>query len=158
MRQIFILGAIYAVILLGCKNNAVVDTFKPIANQEWRYLDTITVQIPVEDTSKFYDLYLNVRHTGSYAYRNLYVRLRLYSPTGETGTQTVSFNLADPAGKWLGKGLGDLYESKILWREAAKFTSAGQYRVVIEQFMREDPLPGISDIGLLVEYAKDIEQ
>jgi gliding motility-associated lipoprotein GldH len=157
VKRFLVVGFFYATVLLGCKNNALVDTFKPIANQEWRYIDTVSVDVPVEDTSRFYNVYLNVRHTGAYAYRNLYVRLHLYSPTGETGTQTVSFNLADPAGKWLGKGLGDLHESKILWREAAKFTSVGKYRVVIEQFMREDPLPGISDVGLLVEYAEAIE-
>jgi gliding motility-associated lipoprotein GldH len=158
VKRILVIGAFYTTILLGCKNSAVVDTFEPIANQEWRYLDTVVVQVPIEDTSKLYNIFLNVRHTGAYAYRNLYVRMHLYSPSGESGKQTVSFNLADPAGKWLGKGLGDLYESKVLWREAAKFASAGQYQVVIEQFMREDPLPGISDIGLLVEYAEDIEQ
>jgi len=145
-----------AVILLtACDNKRIVDVFEPITDKNWSYVDTVSVGFTVEDTSKFYNLYLNVRHSGTYAYRNLYVRMHLTNPAGERGTQVVSFELADPSGKWHGKGLGDLYEYRVKWREDARFKLMGNYQVQIEQFMREDPLPGISDVGLRLELAED---
>lgn len=142
-------------LLTACDNKRIVDVFEPIADKTWSYVDTVSVGFTVEDTTKHYNLYLNVRHSGTYAYRNLYVRMHLTNPEGERGTQVVSFELADAAGKWHGKGLGDLYEYRVKWREGARFKLAGDYQVQIEQFMREDPLPGISDIGLRLELAEN---
>jgi gliding motility-associated lipoprotein GldH len=139
----------------ACDNKRIVDVFEPITDNNWSYVDTVSVGFTVLDTTKTYNLYLNVRHSGTYAYRNLYVRMHLTNPAGERGTQVVSFELADASGKWHGKGLGDIYEYRVKWRDGAKFKLSGDYQVQIEQFMREDPLPGILDIGLRLELAEE---
>ncbi len=154
MRKVVLRAVIWAGLLMACDANRIVDEYTSIEPKGWSYVDTVGITLPVTDTSKSYNLYLNVRHAGSYAYRNLYVRLHLQNPDGEKATQTVSFDLADAAGKWYGKGLGDLYEYRVLWREGARFKKPGNYNIQIEQFMREDPLPGISDIGLRLEFAE----
>jgi len=155
MREPFITLMLAVSLLSACDNKRIVDVFEPIPDNNWGYVDTVNVGFTVEDTARFYNLYLNVRHSGTYAYRNLYVRMHLTNPTGERGTQVVSFELADASGKWHGKGLGDLYEYRVKWREAARFKLKGDYQVQIEQFMREDPLPGIADIGLRLELAEE---
>ncbi len=153
MRRHFLTLVLGTSLFMACDNKRIVDVFESVANESWAYADTVSVGFTVEDTTKTYNLYLNVRHSGTYAYRNMYVRMHLTNPQGERGTQVVSFELADATGKWYGKGLGDLYEYRVKWREGARFKLAGDYQVQIEQFMREDPLPGISDIGLRLEYA-----
>lgn len=155
MRKKLMMLGIAVVLFTACDPKRIVDIFEPIKNEAWAYADTVGVKFTVEDTTKTYNLFLNVRHTGTYAYRNLYVRMHLTNPNGERGTQVVSFELADASGKWHGKGLGDLFEYRVKWREGARFKLKGEYLVQIEQFMREDPLPGISDIGLRLEVAED---
>jgi gliding motility-associated lipoprotein GldH len=132
-----------------------VDEFHALRNQSWAYTDSVKVALTEIDTATTYNLYINVRHSGDYAYRNLYVRLHLTNPQGETASQVVSFELADAAGRWHGKGLGDLYEYRIPWKSEVKFAYAGDYQLHIEQFMRENPLLGIADVGARLEKAAD---
>lgn len=155
MKRRIITLMLAVALFTACDDKRIVDVFEPIADNNWEYIDTVNVDFTVEDTARSYNLYLNVRHSGNYAYRNLYVRMHLTNPAGERGTQIVSFELADASGKWHGKGLGDLYEYRVKWREGARFKLKGDYQVQIEQFMREDPLPGIADIGLRLELAED---
>jgi len=155
MKRRIITLMLAVALFTACDDKRIVDVFEPITDNNWEYIDTVNVDFTVEDTASSYNLYLNVRHSGNYAYRNLYVRMHLTNPAGERGTQIVSFELADASGKWHGKGLGDLYEYRVKWREAARFKLKGDYQVQIEQFMREDPLPGIADIGLRLELAED---
>ena len=53
-------------------------------------------------------------------------------------------------GHWLGSGLGDLYDNRIIFKEKKKFPMAGRYRISIQQAMRENPLMDIQDIGFRV--------
>ena len=55
-------------------------------------------------------------------------------------------------GKPLGKsGIGDLYDHRFILLNNYKFKNKGKYRIVFEQFMRMDTLPGIMAVGLRVE-------
>ena len=64
---------------------------------------------------------------------------------------TVEITLAAPDGKWLGEGLGDIYDNRYLFRKAFKFPKTGEYRIELIQAMRVNPLPGIMDAGIRIE-------
>lgn len=155
MRLFFVLNFTLLLTLTGCDNRRVIDVFHELNDQQWAYIDTVKVALADIDTVSTYNLYINVRHSGDYAYRNLYLRLHLTNPKGETASQVVSFELANAAGRWYGKGLGDLYEYRIPWKSDVKFAYAGDYQLKIEQFMRVNPLIGISDVGARLEKAEN---
>ena len=62
--------------------------------------------------------------------------------------------LADEKGRWMGDGMGDLWDNRILFKKDFVFPHSGHYRFELEQAMRMDPLPGILDAGIRIEQAK----
>ena len=62
---------------------------------------------------------------------------------------TISADLADVYGKWYGKGMS-LYNLSIPYETSVLFPDTGIYVYSIRQGMRENPLKGITDIGLKV--------
>lgn len=109
----------------------------------------------IGDTLSPHDLYLDLRHTGDYPYSNFYSFITLTTPGGERHTDTVECTLADPTGRWFGKGTGfifsDRFRAHVLYKLRDRFPQAGEYRLRIEQAMRTDTLDGIIDVGISVE-------
>ncbi len=68
-------------------------------------------------------------------------------------TDTLNFRLADDRGRWLGRGIGDLYFIRLPYKQDILFPYKGIYRFEIVQGMRTD-LEGIRDVGLRVERIK----
>ena len=99
-------------------------------------------------------MYVNVRNSNNYKFSNLYIFMHTKWPTGENETDTLQLFLASPDGKWLGNGLGDIYENQIQLKQNFKFYRSGQYRFTLEQAMRLNPLPGIIDMGIRIEKNK----
>jgi gliding motility-associated lipoprotein GldH len=113
------------------------------------------------DTNQLCDVYINVRNAESYPYRNLFMFLHTTSPKGVKTTDTIECVLADDKGKWMGSGLGDLYDNVIIYKKNTRFKQLGKYTFTYEQAMRYgdkniiDPLPLIMDVGITIEKAED---
>lgn len=54
---------------------------------------------------------------------------------------------------WLGTGMDDIFENRILVQQQTKFLKPGKYEYSVQQIMREDPLPEIMNVGLRIEKA-----
>lgn len=112
----------------------------------------------VADTSRTYDVYLDIRHTGGYPYSNLYLFTTMVDPAGGVRKDTVECTLADASGRWYGKGAGFIFSNRIkahvLYRRNDRFTPPGQYRFTMEQAMRSEELEGVIDVGISVENAR----
>ena len=67
--------------------------------------------------------------------------------------ERVDVELADPTGKWYGRGMGEIYEQRmpIKLNDTLKFNKPGSYQISLEQNMRINPLPEIIHVGLRVE-------
>ena len=139
------------VAMSACDPKMIIDEYKPIAARSWSYDNTPEFTIEVMDTSQRYNLYFNLRNTGNYGYNNLFVLFHIKAPDGKEDTKRLNFLLADNDGRWLGKGLGDLYDNQILVLKEMRFDKAGKYTFAIEQNMRDNPLVGITDVGLRIE-------
>lgn len=65
----------------------------------------------------------------------------------------VHIVLAEPSGKWLGRGMGEIYEQRMKFSlgDSITFRKPGTYEVSLEQNMRINPLPDILNVGLRVE-------
>jgi gliding motility-associated lipoprotein GldH len=73
--------------------------------------------VDIQDTSAYYNIYFNIRNTGTFKYSNLFVLLTVQGPKSQAETHRYEFRLADDEGKWLGSGLGDIYSNRILLEE-----------------------------------------
>lgn len=107
--------------------------------------------VEIEDTLSPCSFFMNIRHNSAYPYSNIYVFLKTQFPDSTLASDTAEFILQGAGGKWLGSGLGDLYDNQIRFKKGLRFPQRGRYTFTIEQAMREETLPGIKSIGLRIE-------
>ena len=117
----------------------------------WAQDDTLDFAFSIEDTLAIYNLYLEVEHSASYGYQNLYTKIYTQFPSGERIEELLSLELADKAGVWLGNCNSESCVLKIPIQEGAYFNQAGEYAVTVKQYMRVNPVEGIRSIGFMLE-------
>ncbi|MCC7331579.1 MAG: gliding motility lipoprotein GldH [Flavobacteriales bacterium] len=145
---------VFAMVLtvISCDNNKVFDQYIQVENANWKIENIAVFSVEISDTSSLHNMYINIRNKGNYAYSNLYLFVKIESPDGNFSTDTVNCTLADKSGKWVGNGIGDLFDSQTPFYGNFKFAQQGKYSFSFEQAMRvENGLDGISDIGLMIE-------
>jgi gliding motility-associated lipoprotein GldH len=145
-----------SVLLCGCAENVVFQSDAPVPDGAWSNALKPAFTFAITDTVNTHDVYIDVRHTTEYAYSNLYLFVDLEGPGGRSKRDTVECLLADPMGRWLGKGTGFIVASrtrdaKVLYKLGNRFPAPGQYTIRLEQAMRDNPLPGIIDVGVSIE-------
>lgn len=133
-------------VMASCGKNVIYSHYEPLPPSGWEADSALTYCVNITDTLSAYDLILQVRHTQSYPYQNMW--LFLETPAGK---DTIEFYLADQRGRWLGNGFGDIREMPVLYGHSIRFPRSGEYRYTIRQGMREERLHGVHDIGLMVE-------
>jgi gliding motility-associated lipoprotein GldH len=137
---------------IACQDTqTIVDNNLEIADRNWSYTEKIRVPLIIENKDILYNIHLNLRHTSSYKYSNIFLLIHIISPDGKKVTERKEFKLALPDGQWLGRGSGDMYSYQILFKENYKFTLKGKYLIELEQNMRDNPLGYVSDAGIRVE-------
>jgi gliding motility-associated lipoprotein GldH len=146
--------ALTAILLISCDPNRIFEKNIRIPDGIWDRNNPVRFEVVVEDTITPHNLYINVRNTGMYPVSNLYLFVTTIAPSGHTIKDTVQVILADERGKWLGKGLGDIWDYQKLYKEQVRFAQKGEYIFEYEQAMRLEKLPFILDVGLRVEKAR----
>lgn len=147
----YILPALAIIIFLSaCNDTAVVDEHAAIAGHQWRYEDPVAIPVHIADAHRPYRIYLNLRHTPDYRYSNIFMLVHLRQPSGKDTTERIELTLAEPDGRWLGNGTGSIYAHQQLIKGHFLFPDTGAYVFTIEQNMRENPLPEITDVGLRI--------
>lgn len=149
-RIILVILFISGILFSSCDPDRVFDANVVIPENKWSVNNRPVFYVDINDTSSFHDIYLNVRNTGNFRYSNLFILLTVQGPQAQPETKRYEFKLAEPDGKWLGSGLGDIYSNQILMIEKIRFQKSGVYSFRIEQNMRENPLEGIEDVGIRI--------
>ena len=80
---------------------------------------------------------------------NIYTQL----PGDSVLKQRLDLQLATDDKGWLGSGMDDIFEHRILIAKG-KFSKAGLYKYKLEQIMREEPLQYVMNVGIRVEKVK----
>lgn len=140
-----------ACLVSSCDQQVVYEQYKAVKSPGWEHHKPVVFEVQITDTVTPHHVYFNIRNLGSYEFSNLFVFLTSHFPNGKTGRDTLEFILADQSGKWLGKGVGDLYDRRHLFISGYRFPAGGVYRFELDQGMRENPLKGISDVGIRIE-------
>lgn len=139
------------IIFSACNEERFYEKNLPIENELWNKNEPKAFEVEVKDTLAQYDFYINLRNSGAYPYANLFLFLNTVFPNGEMARDTLELFLADPAGKWLGTGSGDIYDNRIMFKKDASFPIAGSYKFEFEHAMRQEDVPHIIDIGMRIE-------
>ncbi len=154
-KLVFFAGLAIVIFLAACSKGLIYENYLKIEGNGWKYIEPITFEVDVEDISKAYDIYVNVRHTNDYPYSNLWLMMYTYPPEGDEITQQrMELKLAQPDGKWLGNGLGTNITHEIKVREKFVFPAKGTYAFTIQHDMREQVVPAISHVGIRIEKSQ----
>lgn len=135
--------------VLSCNSDVLYEQEERPGNP-WRSDQLLTYQYEVTDTTHPYDIVLQVDHSDTFAYENLYVKIATFFPKGDSIVSPLSLELADDQGNWQGKCNSGNCEATILMSEAAYYPQTGIYKLKLEQFSRQEELPGIESIRIIV--------
>jgi gliding motility-associated lipoprotein GldH len=150
-----VLLLLVTILLFSCDKKRVFDEYKSVGSA-WNKDSIVTFDLPVLDSTKRYDLFVNLRDNNNYKYNNIFLIVSLESPNGYTKVDTLEYQMANPDGTLLGDGFTDLKESKLYYKENVRFR--GNYKVHIKQVVRENGkvpgvtlLDGITEVGFRIE-------
>jgi len=144
-------------LLVSCDPDRVYEENIEIPKSIWNVNNPMLFEVEIFDTISLHNFYINVRNTGMYRFSNLCLFINTTFPDGTTRRDSIECILADERGRWLGSGLGDIWDNQILFSEGVKFPERGSYKFVFEQAQRYgekayiENLPFIMDIGLRIE-------
>ena len=147
MKKIKLSWLLLILCLCSCSNEEIFYEFHSFEKGEWTREEPAVFTLNVTDTLSYYTLDLVLRNDDSYAYQNIWLFIDRKNPEGEIRSDSLNVELADVYGKWHGKGLS-LYSLSIPYLSSLRYDSGGDYTYTIRQGMRENPLKGVSDIGL----------
>ena len=148
--KLSILIFLLSMLIVSCDKGVVADKYHHIENSIWTWDDVRNFAFEIEDTESQHDILIQLRHTTDYPLSNLFLFVEITGPSGQTLKDTINYILAEPDGKWIGKGNGHIRELRYLYREHTFFPEQGTYSISLEQAMREPRLP-VSDIGVRIE-------
>jgi gliding motility-associated lipoprotein GldH len=142
-------------LFFSCDKKRVFDEYKSVGNS-WHKDSIVSFDLPVFDSTKRYNLFVNLRANNDYPFNNIFLIVSLEMPNGYTKVDTLEYQMANPDGEILGNGFTDLKESKLFYKEKVRFR--GKYKVNIKQSLRESgkiqgtkTLGGITDVGFRIE-------
>ncbi len=139
--------------LSSCDTHRIYENNINFVQETWHKdsIQRFEVEIPSNHTA--YNIYINCRVTGQYQYANLYLFVETQIPGNKLKRDTVECILAEPSGKWIGKGFGNVWSYQIPYKKYVRFPETGSYVFSLQQAMREDELAHILDAGIRVEEA-----
>lgn len=156
-RSNYLLFSLSCLILFSsCKPNYIYQKSIDIENGVWAYVDTLNFSFNIEDTSHYYDLFLSVNHSPEFSNQNLYSRIYTSFPDGTEAVDTISLELTNKFGMWLGDCTKASCKLDLLLKGKTKFRHTGKYVLRLEQYNRVDSLAGIQSIGIMIAKHQEL--
>ncbi|MBK7437683.1 MAG: gliding motility lipoprotein GldH [Saprospiraceae bacterium] len=119
----------------------------------WTVADSLEYNFQVKDTSRYYNLLLEIDHHKDYKYENLYVKFVTTFPNQSHKTDVVSLSMADESGSWYSDCRGRTCTFYLTLQEHAIFSEPGSYQIKLSPWMRMDTIPDIYRVAFKVEKA-----
>ena len=146
-------GLTCCLVFTACTEIQLYERTKNIDNASWQKSQVPTFSFQMADTTSLYNVYVVVRHTNSYGYRNIWLNIGLQQEGDSMRFQPFELDLAGPD-KWLGIGMDDISQHRaLLFPRPVHFNKIGQVIFSVQHIMRQNPLPGIMQVGIRVEPA-----
>lgn len=146
-----------AILLVSCDKKRVFDQYKSVG-KEWHKDSIASFTYNNQDTTKAYNLFVNLRSNNDFPFNNIFLIVAMEAPGGLTKVDTLEYQMANPDGTLLGDGFSDVKESKLYFKEKYKFKSIGDYKIGIMQALRQtgkvngvESLAGVTEVGFRIE-------
>lgn len=149
MKNFFII--LLSALLASCAGQTVYSHYEPLPISGWEADSAMVFDFAIPDSTRNYDIVVNLRHTDSYPNQNFWLFAELYRDSMLLSSDTLNYYLADQRGRWLGNGFGSRHDMPMLYRRQMLFPFSGNYRLHLRHGMRTTLLQGVSDIGVTVE-------
>ena len=104
----YFLQGLILFLLLSCDSNRLYEKNISIDNTVWEVSNKPSFKYENTNADKKVNLKINVRHSSSYQFSNLWLFINIINPVGELERDTLECVLAQKNGKWLGNGLADI--------------------------------------------------
>jgi gliding motility-associated lipoprotein GldH len=141
--------------LLACNPNQVYKEHKDVnGDMEWPASDQKEFSFEIEDPSATYTLAFSMQHITQYPFRKLVISTGLKNLKGETQSKIYELSVRDGKDDFIGEGAGDYYDFEEVIEKKMKFPDAGSYTFTMKPKMPRDPVPGIIEVGIIVEKNK----
>ncbi|MBX2904350.1 MAG: gliding motility lipoprotein GldH [Chitinophagales bacterium] len=150
-QMLYVLALMLVYVLSSCNSNVIFDKNNPLEHESWSYEQPQTFKVAIEDTAVRYNIYVSIRHSFHFEWRNLWVNIATQFPDGEKLSKRVNLLLSEADGRWFGDCSSDNCFIQIPLQENVIFPAEGTYEFVITQDMRVNPLANIRNVGLKVE-------
>jgi gliding motility-associated lipoprotein GldH len=151
----FLSSVIITTAFASCGVSPQYQDYVTIPHHAWAHNFVPEFIVDITDTAARYQLFFVTRHTDAYPYSNIWVSISTKAPGDTVFTKfRKEIVLAAPSGQWLGRGAGDIFESKIPINDIlqpAVFSKKGEYTIRLSQDMRMNPLPEMLTAGIRIE-------
>ena len=144
-------------LMISCDEKRVFDEYKTVGNQ-WIKDSIVSFNFKQTDTTKNYNLFVNIRNNEEYEFNNLFLIVALQHPNGVIKIDTLQYEMTRPDGSFLGEGFTEIKENKLIYKEKVKFSKPGLYKLTIQQAIRKtgkinglESLQGITEVGFRIE-------
>lgn len=138
--------------LIGCNTLDVYEKTVAFPQHSWNSKDSATFNFSVSDTTSPYNLIMVLRHEDLYEYKNIWLSITIIGPDSSFNIKR-EFTLADNS-KWLGSSMDDVIEHRMKFNASPIPLKKGNYRFIVQQAMREDPLQHVLNAGIRIEKFK----
>ena len=140
-----------AAVAVSCATDTVYYSYAHTPVAGWEKNDTLTFNIPGMTTPGTYSQQVGLRMTSAFPFTSisLIVEQRIM-PQGKVLTDTIKCPITDIRGNFLGDGISS-FQYMFPLREVT-LNKKDSIHVSIRHNMKREILPGVSDIGLKMEF------
>lgn len=158
-KVVFTLGILFS--LIACQpSDTVFHAYLPIRGEKgWNKQDTLVFHLPPRMEPGIYQLEIDLRNTNDYPFRDIWLVVsNNLRDSLHYETDSLQCELADATGKWNhNKTAGSFFQSGFLLNRPLTIQVAQDSACVrVTHLMRENPLPGITDVGIRLSLTRRI--
>lgn len=138
-------------LLLSCQNpNVLLHEFDAVDSENWNISDAKHFEIDSVPASGHYETTLEFRTNANYPYRNISIQMtQSLRNRNKDITKTLAYDIVDKNGKNNGEGI--TYFTHQLPFCTMDIQQGDTVDISIRHNMQDNILPGITDVGVLIE-------
>ncbi|MFT6747370.1 MAG: gliding motility-associated lipoprotein GldH [Glaciecola sp.] len=151
-KQILVLF-ICAIVVSSCDSSVIYEEQIDLEGQTW-HKDSAISYFYEADTiiSKVVGFSFNVRYNIDYAYRNMWLFVKIKTPGREEKLDTINLEFMDFQGNWKeGVEGGTIKEYKHYYDYGLPKPPKGVYKIELRQGMRDENLKNVVSVGARIE-------
>lgn len=149
----FCLVLLIATACVSCDNRKIACySYTSVSVNDWERSDEVTINVDTIRETSDYNAKIGLRSTLEFPFRYLWLRVKIdMENPAFSSVDTLKCAITDSKGNKNGGGFS-LFEEQFNLKKLK--LEKGQYgKVSIRHIMRRTPLPGVSDVGLILEKA-----